>query len=262
MLETARFEAERRLPGTAVLALGFSAFAGMVLLIAPGIVEDIDIEALLEQFPPGLVEAFGLDRMGTLEGFIAIELYQFVWLVGFGGYVAYAAAGTVAGDVETGRMDTLLAAPVARHRVLLEKYLALLTPILLVNVVLFLVMYLGAGLVGESLDVADFAAVHGFSIPYFLCCGAIGMLASVATPRRLFAEGAAVGAILGTFLFGTLVAGTDLSWLRTLTPMEYYDPLTILTTSTYDLAGAAVLLGASIVLLGASVWLFAVEDIQ
>lgn len=261
MLETTRFEVERRLPGSVAIALILSAFAGMVLLIAPGVVEDLDIDALLEQFPPALIETFGLDQMGTIEGFIALELYQFVWPLGIGGYLAYAAAGTIAGDIETERMDTLLAAPIARYQLLCEKYLALLTPIVIVNVLVFAVMYVGAGLVGEPLSLADLAAVHGFSIPYFLCCAALGMAASVLAPGRLLAEGAAVGVIVGTFLLGTLVSGTDLSWVANLTLMEYYDPLTILTRSIYDWVGAVVLLATTGVLLGASAWLFTVRDV-
>lgn len=262
MFETVRFEAEERLTSSVVIAFGLGAFAAMVVLIAPGILGEVDMEALLAQMPPALVETMGLAQMGTLEGFLALELYQFVWIIGLGAYVAYAAAGTIAGDIETNRMDMLLAGPISRRRLLLEKFLALLTPIFVVNVVVFWVVYAGSLFIDDPLAVADLVAVHALSIPYLLACGAFGMLVSVVAPRRYVAEGVAAGAIIGTFLLESVVSTTDVSWLGGIAPMRYYDPLSILTTSEYDLAGAGVLLGAAFVLLIAGIRVFEEADVQ
>ena len=249
MLDTVRYEAERRVPGSLVLAGGLAAFTGMMTLIAPGLLGDVDFEALAEQLPPGMVEAFDLTLMGTMEGFLAIELYEFLWLVGLGAYVAYSAGSTVAGDVETGRMDSLLAAPISRERLLVEKYLALLTPILLANVAVFATVFAGSRLVSEPIAAADLLAVHALSVPYFLCCGAFGMLASVLTAERIVAEGVAAGGVVGAFLLDTIASGSGQSWLGALSPTRYYDPLGILTASEYDLTGAGILLAATAVLL-------------
>lgn len=262
MFETTRFESERRLASALVLSLGLAGFAAMIVLIAPGILGEVDLAALFEQLPPAVVEEFGLEHMGTIEGFLAIELYEYIWLLGLGAWLAYTAAGTIAGDVETNRMDALLAAPVSRARLLVEKYLALLTPILLVNVVVFAVVYAGTVLIDEPIAVADLAAVHALSIPYFLACGAVGMLASVLAPRRRIAEGAAAGAIVAAFLLESVVAGTDLAVLGRLAPMRYYDPLAILTAGEYDLAGAAILSAGAGLLLAASAWLFGEVDVR
>ncbi|CCQ33947.1 ABC transporter permease subunit [Halorhabdus tiamatea] len=262
MLETTRFESERLVPAAAVIGLGLAAFGGMMTLIAPGILGDVDIAALLEQFPAAMVEEMGLGKMGTIEGFIALELYEYVWLLGLGAYVAYTAAGFIAGDVETGRMDTLLAAPISRWRLLVEKYLALLTPIVVVNVVVFAGVAGAAQVIDETIPLADLVAVHVLSVPYLLACGAFGMLASVAAPRRIVAEGVAAGTLVGAFLFEMLVTNTDLGWLGAVTPMRYYDPLAILTEGTYDPAGGVILFAAAVVLLVGSAWLFGEVDVQ
>lgn len=262
MFETTRFESERLRAASAVIGLGLSAFGGMMTLIAPGILGDVDMVALVEQFPAAMVEGMGLIHMGTIEGFIALELYEYVWLLGLGAYVAYTAAGFIAGDVETGRMDTLLAAPIARWHLLVEKYLALVTPILVVNILVFAGVAGALAVIEETIPLADLAAVHALSVPYLLACGAFGMLASVAAPGRRIAEGVAAGTIVGTFLFETLVVNTDLEWLGGIGPMRYYDPLAILTESTYDVAGAAILLAAAVVLLAGSAWLFGRGDLQ
>lgn len=262
MFETARFESERRLPGSAVVALGLSAFAAMMVLIAPGILGEFDVAALTESFPPALVESMQLEVIATIEGFMALELYWFGWLIVLGVYVAYEAASTVAGDVEDGTMDTLLAAPVSRWRVLAEKYLALLVPILLVNAVVLVVVAAGTRLVDEPIAAVDLVAVHALSVPYLLFWGAFGMLASVTAPRRVVAEGVAAGALVATFLVETVADGTDLDWLGVVSPTRYYDPVAILTASEYDYVGAATLLaGAAVLLLASGAW-FARRDVH
>jgi len=261
MFETVRFESERRLVGSTVVALGLSAFAAMMMLIAPGILEEIDVDALTGSFPPALVEAMQLDVIATIEGFMALELYWFGWLLVLGTYVAYGAASTIAGDIDDGTMDTLLAAPVSRWRVLFEKFLSLFTPILIVNVVVLVVVYVGTQLVGEPIAAVDLVAVHGLSIPYLLFWGAFGMLASVLAPRRLLAEGVAAGALVATFLVEAVADGTQIDWLGLLSPTRYYDPVAILTASEYDYSGAGVLLVAAAVLLLVSGVLFARRDV-
>lgn len=261
MLETARFESERRLLGSAVAALGLSAFAVMMLLVAPGFLDEIDIKELLGSYPPALVEALQLDVLATIEGFIALELYWFGLLLVLGVYVAYSAASAVAGDIEDGTMDTVLAAPVSRRQVLGEKFLALLVPIVLVNAALLVVVFAGTRLIGYPIAAVDLVALHVLSVPYLLCWAAFGLLASVTAPRRIVAEGVAAGTLLGTFLLETVADGTDLDWVGALSPTRYYDPVTILTASQYDYAGAGMLLTAAAVLLLASGAWFARRDL-
>jgi len=262
MFETARFESERRLTGSAVVTLGLSAFAAMMVLIAPSILGEFDVAALTETFPPALVEAMQLDVIATIEGFIALELYWFGWLLLLAIFVAYSAASTIAGDIDDGTMDTLLAAPISRWQVLGEKFLSLLTPIIVVNVVVLAVVYAGTQFINEPIAAADLVAVHALSIPYLLLWGGFGMLASVLAPRRVVAEGIAAGAVVVTFLVEAVADGTDLDWLGVVSPTRYYDPVTILTASEYDYTGAAVLLAAAAVLLLASGALFARRDVQ
>ena len=262
MFETVRFESERRLTGSAVVALGLSAFAAMMVLIAPGLLGEFDVAALTETFPPALVEAMQLDVIGTIEGFIALELYWFGWLLVLAAYVAYSAASAIAGDIDDGTMDTLLAAPISRTSVLLEKFLSLFTPVIVVNVVVLAVVYGGTQLVDEPIAAADLVAVHALSIPYLLLWGAFGTLTSVLAPRRVVAEGVAAGVVVATFLVETVADGTDLDWLGVLSPTRYYDPVTILTASEYNYEGAGILLAGTAALLLASVVMFARRDVQ
>ena len=264
MLDITRYESRRRLRGTLSLTAVLGLFALLMIGLFPSVSESgADFEAYVESLPPAIREGFGVSgaAITTVEGFLSTELYQFVWLLMLGLYVAYAAGGTVAGDIEDGRMEMLLATPVTRARVLGEKYLSLLTPIVVLNLVLPLFVYGGVILIGESVDAVDLAAVHLLSIPYLLACGGLGTLLSVTVHRADIAQRGGIGAVFGLFILESVTVNTDYEWLGLLSPTRYYDPTEILVEGTYDLAGGAVLLAAAVLLLSASRVIFERVDV-
>ncbi|MFC4359116.1 ABC transporter permease subunit [Halobium salinum] len=262
MFEITRYESERRVLASGALAVGLALMAAMFLAIAPDIISQVDLEAYAEALPPAFSNAFDIAAMGTVEGFLATELYQFGWVILLGLYLAYSAAGLIAGDVERDRMDLLLANPVSRRRVVVEKFLSLLLPILVVNVVVGAVVYAGAALVGEPLAPVDVVAVHALSVPYLLTCAAIGLLLSVLARRESVAQRGAAGVVFGLFMLETLLTGTDYEPLARLSPTWYYDPMAILVESSYDLVGAALLLVAAAALVALSARRFTRMDVR
>jgi len=264
MLELARYEARRRLRGTVALTVLLGLFALLMIGLFPSVSESgADFEAYVESLPPAVREGFGVSgaAITTVEGFLSTEFYTFVWLLMLGLYVAYAAGGTVAGDIEDGRMDMLLATPVTRARVLGEKFLSLLTPVLVLNLVMPLFVYGGLMLVGESIDAVDLAAVHLLSVPYLLACGSLGTLLSVTVHRADAAQRGGIAAVFVLFILESVTVDTDYEWLGLLSPTRYYDPAEILIEGTYDLVGAAVLLIATVLLLSASRAVFERVDV-
>jgi ABC-2 type transport system permease protein len=251
-LAFARYDGRRRLRGAAALAAGLSALTALYVAIYPSITEGIDLDEYVRSLPPALREAFGLASLNTVEGYLAAELYAFGWVILLGTYLAYAAAGTVAGDVESGRMDVLLSLPVTRSRLLVEKFAALSVPIVVVNAVVPVVVAAGVIAIGESIAPVDLAMVHLLSVPYLLATAAVGLLASVVLDRASTAQRAGAGLVFALFLVESVVTGTDLAPLGAVSPTRYYDPTAVLVRSEYDLAGAAVLLVAAAVLVAAS----------
>ncbi len=261
MFEVARYESERKLVLGTTIAVAASFYGAMFVALSPAY-SDFDLEAVFSDFPPQFTEGFGLEAFNTLPGLLAVELYQFGWILVLGLYLAYTAAGLVAGDIETGRMDTLLSAPIARTRLVGEEFLSMLVPILAVNAVTPVVLYVGSVLIDEPLDVVDLVALHALAVPYLLCCAAVGFALSVFLANESLAQNASVGVLVVAFLIETVFIGTDLEFLGVLTPMNYFDPTAILVNSTYDLAGAGILLAATVVLVLAGQWRFGRMDIQ
>jgi ABC-2 type transport system ATP-binding protein len=145
----------------------------------------------------------------------------------------------------------------------IEKFLSLLMSLFAINVVVGIITYAGATVitVEESLTLIDIAAVHALSIPYLLCCAAIGLGLSVLFARENTAQRAALGVIFGLFMLESLVTETDYEWIGAIAPTRYYDPTAILVDGTHNFAGAAILLGATVVLVVASQRWFRRKDI-
>lgn len=261
MFEIAGYEGRRRVRGTVVFAIGLVALVGLIFLIWPEM-DAVDLDELLEAYPPILQELFGVETFASIEGFLATEIYHFAWVLLLGLYFAYSAAGTIAGDVETDRMDMLLAMPVTRARVLLEKVAALLVPMVGLNLAIPAVVFVGALAVGETIDPLDLAMVHLLSIPYLLACAGIGIVLSVLVDRADLANRAALGIVFALWLVESIVAlSEDWDWIGQLTPMRYYDPTAILVHGDYDPLGALALLGATAGLLAVAIALFRRGDV-
>ncbi|USZ69161.1 ABC transporter permease [Halorussus salilacus] len=265
MLEIAGYEAERKVRGVLVLSALLAAMSLLFVALFPSIAESgADLDAYMESLPPAMQAAFGATgafSIATIEGFLAVELYQFFWLLMLGIYLAYQAGGLIAGDVERDRMDVLLAAPVSRRRVVVEKFASLVPGVLALNLVVGAAVYATVLAIGESIAVADLAMVHLLSIPYLLACGAIGLVLSVAFDDADVAKRGGLGAIFGLFLLDTVSESADLALLGAVSPTRYYDPTAVLVSGEYDLAGAVVLLAATAALVAASAWWFRRKDI-
>ncbi|NHN57744.1 MULTISPECIES: ABC transporter permease subunit [Halorussus] len=265
MLEIAGYESERRIKGTLVLAVLLAVMSVLFVGLFPSIASSgVDFEAYLESLPPAMRAAFGATgavAFTTIEGFLAIELYQFFWLLMLGIYAAYVGGGLIAGDVERDRMDVLLAAPVARRRVVVEKFLSLVPVVVALNLVVGAAVYATVLAVGESISVADLAAVHLLSIPYLLACGAVGLVLSVVFDASDVAKRGGLGAVFGLFLLETVSQSADVAWLGAVSPTRYYDPTAVLVRGEYDWLGAVILLAGAAALVAASAWWFRRKDI-
>jgi ABC-2 type transport system permease protein len=262
VLELARYGARSRVKGALALSVGLSAFSALYAAFFPSVTEGIDLDQYTETLPPVFVEAFGLKALGTIEGFLATELYQFAWVILLGLYLAYSAASLLAGDVESGRIDLLLALPVSRSRLVRERYLALAPGIVLINVVVGAVTWAATRAIGYPVSAADLAVVHALSLPYLFACAGIGLTFSVAVDRASLAQRGAAGTVFSLFLVETLVTNTDWAWVGAVAPMRYFDPTAILVDGVYDLAGASILAAAAVALVAASQWHFSRRDVQ
>ncbi|WP_049999317.1 ABC transporter permease subunit [Halococcus sediminicola] len=265
-LNVLRYEGEHRLKSAFGISVAFALLAMLFVASAPLITTNIAASAQFKQvmaeLPQPFIEAFGLQSMTSLGGLLAGEFYTLMWAVFFGLYLTYSAAGSVRGDIDEDRMDVLLANPVSRTTVLVETFLSLLVPILIASVITPAAIYVGTLFIDPSIAVEELIMVHVLSIPYLLCCGAIGLVLSVLLDDKDTAQNAAIGVLFALYLFQSFIPVTDYGWLANIAPMRYFDANEIMLEGTYDFTSAGILLAATLVLIAVSQVRFTRMDIQ
>jgi ABC-2 type transport system permease protein len=265
-LDVLRYEGGHRIKSALGISVAFSLmamlFVGTAPLITTNVAASTEFKQVVKELPQPFIEAFGLRSMSSLEGLLAGEFYTLIWAIFFGLYLAYSAAGSIRGDIDADRMDVLLSNPVSRTTVLVEKFLALLVPILVASIVTPAVIYIGTLFIEPSIVIEELLMVHVLSLPYLLCCGAIGLVLSVFLDDEDTAQNAAIGVIFALYLLQSFIPMTDVDWLANIAPMTYFDANEILLEGIYDLTSAGILLVATLVLVVVSQLRFTQMDIQ
>jgi ABC-2 type transport system permease protein len=264
MLEITDFETRRRVRGTLLLSASLLAFAALIVALFPSIRESgVDFQAYVESFPPEVRSAFlgSVTDFTTIEGFLAVELYQWLWLLVLGVYFAYAAASAIAGEVESGSLDLLLANPVSRTRVVVGKFLSIVPSVVGVNALVMTGTYLMVRFIGEEIDLWNLAALHALSVVYLLACASLGLLASVYFDSTRRAQTVGIGAVFAMFLVDSVTLDTDYEWIGDPAFSRYFDPTEILVEGDVDWAGIAILLAVTVVLVMAAAEYFERKDV-
>lgn len=235
------------------LVLGWAVFSGiwpaMYIALYPSIGGMKELQKMLEQFPPALREFFASSslNMSTPEGFLNIELFTFVGPLLMLAYTAVVAGGATAAEEERGTMDLLLANPVPRWRIVIEKAIAFLIGTIIVGIGMWVGAALGSKAVGIELDLGLVGLAIVSLCLLGLAIGGLALALGAITGRRWLAAGVALMVTVAGFFLNGLGALVD--WLepwRPISPFYQYianDPL----TNGIDLGNALVLIGWAVV---------------
>jgi ABC-2 type transport system permease protein len=125
--------------------------------------------------------------------------------------IAAIGAGTrpIAAEEEQGAVDLLLANPVSRPRIVLEKTAALASEIAILAVVLWLSLLVGVETVGMDVSAAHLAAATASAALLALGFGAIALLVGAASGRRSTAIGLAAAGAVAAYLVNSLAVLVD-----------------------------------------------------
>ena len=254
-----RLESTKRIRSSVVLVGVFALLSAFYFSVYPGFAEEA--EDVAEAFPDWMFDFFGLDALHTVEGFIAAEIYSFFWVLLVGIYFAYIGAGMIAGEVRSREIDLTLSNPISRESVMLQKVASLWLPLVVLNVGIPIIVFVGSVVIGEGMNPVALAMVHLLSIPYLLVCAGIGLVLSVMLDRVRTARSSALGVILLLWLVeGVSNLDSDTEWIGHLTPSRYYDETAILVREEYAVVDAGILLVAFVVLVLIATIIFARRD--
>ena len=80
------------------------------------------IENVAKNYPAGLKQAFGVEAMNTVEGYVHAEMFSLIVPLAIGYFAIRAVAGAIVGAEERGDLDTILALPLSRAVLLVGSY--------------------------------------------------------------------------------------------------------------------------------------------
>jgi len=213
------------------------------------IVEQQEIyEALLADYPDALLAMFGVDSGEALfspDGYLTSQ--AFGWLVPLLTLVLGIGIGAaaVAGEEEAGTMDLLLALPITRTSVVLQKLGSMVVLLMVLGLAIFAGTALGAVSVDMDLSTVNLAAASFSGALLGLVFGTLALAIGAATGRRGTSLGVSSGVALVAFLIQTLAP--IVGWLEPFHPLTpfYYNAESQPLVNGLHWGHAGVLLGLS-----------------
>lgn len=210
-------------------ALGWWAlgFVGTVFIYAgfwPTIRENASqFNQYIDKMPEAFRSLLADVNYATPAGYLQSELFSFLAPILFLVYTIGAGARAIAGEEEAGSLDLLLSVPVARRRVLLDKFWAMIAATLGLTVVMWLAVIVFGAMFDLRPDLANFTAASLSAFLLALAFGTIALAVGCATGNKGLAIGVPSGVALVTFILNVL--GPSVDWLkpwRLLSPFYYY----------------------------------------
>lgn len=213
-------------------SLGLAALVALMVSVYPTVRSNPDLNRMVQDYPKALKSfiAFGgrVDYVSA-AGYLGSELFAF--MVPLLLLVASIGAGAraLAGEEEQGTLELLLANPVSRRRLVLEKLAALVAEIGLLALVLWLALLIGAHAAGMHVTGAHLAAATLSAGLLAVAFGTIALSAGACLGRRGIAIGVAAGGAVAASLVNSLATLVHfLEPVRAASPFYHYvasDPL-------------------------------------
>ncbi|MBS1880783.1 MAG: ABC transporter permease subunit [Actinobacteria bacterium] len=214
----------------------------------------------VQGYPTGLKEAFDVGQLENVEQYLQAEMLSLIVPLALGYLAVRAIASGLAGAAESGRLDVLLSAPLARWRLVAAGFVASaieLAAVLLLTAVLTL---LGSAVADAGLSAGHAAAGFAEVWPLALLFAGFGVVACGFTLRTTIVTGAGAGVLVVMYVID-LIGKLDpsVSGIRYISVFKYYGNAIEDGINWLAFAGITA---AAIVLVVVGAWLFERRDID
>jgi ABC-2 type transport system permease protein len=212
--------------------------------------------------PRGVAELLGGADYGTIAGWMRSEIGAVYGPLVVGAVAITTAAGALAGEEEAGILAVVLAYPIRRSRLVLEKAGAVAGNVMVIALGTFVGLLAGVAVAGGGVPLEHQVALAVHLAFFGFATGAVALALAGITGRRAVAAGGAAAFAVAGFLingFAPLVGGV--TWLKYLSPFYYYaghDPL----GNGIHAADLAVLAAAAAILTAAAAVGFTRRDLR
>ena len=205
MLSSVYLKTLRDLRGL-ILAWGLGlAVAGAInVIFFPAFQQLPEMLTFLKSLPPVLKSFLGdIDAVFTLEGFLKLKMFDILPLL-LSVMGISQASRALSGEVEAKTGDMLMALPIPRRRIVLEKFLALATAVTIVALAIAAGLIIAAASVGAHIDTRYLVNATLSGLPPTWLFLALALFGSCALRTSRHAAMLAGGVVIGSYVFETV----------------------------------------------------------
>lgn len=232
-------------------------WSAFIVAIYPS-VED-GISKAVSDYPEALKEAFGIGELASVEQYLQAEMLSLIVPLAVGYLAVRAVASGLTGAAESGRLDALLTAPVARSRIVAASFLATAVELAIVLAITVALTMLGSLAVGAGLPLGPAIAGYANVWPLALVFAGLGIVATGFSLRTIVVTGAVAGVLVTMYvidLVGRL--DSDFDALRYVSVFKYYGNAIEDGVDGFAFIGVTVV---AIALAAFGAWLFERRDL-
>jgi beta-exotoxin I transport system permease protein len=221
-----------------------------------------ELQKFLEAYPKGVMDALGFTDITSPAGYLGATTYGLLGPVLIIIYGAMFGARAIAGEEEAGRLEVLLAHPVERWQVVIQRAAAMVVALALAGAALWAAMLAAAGPAQFSEIGADrLAAASTQLVLLGLLFGTLALLIGAATGKRAIALGVVGGLAVAAYLANNLAPSVAaIAGAQKLSPFYYYNEGRPLVNG-WQLVDGLLLLGVSVAFIALAALLFRRRDV-
>ena len=180
------------------------------------------LNQLMEAYPKGMLEAFGVTDLGDPANYLRSQVFGFAPLA-LSFFPILALANAIAGAEERGTIDVLLGNPLPRWQLVAGNFVATALSLLAICGIVGLLTWGMAVLVDVELSLRQVAEAALNLWPICLVFGTLALLCSALFHRRGLAIAIPAFLLFGMYLIDTIgLASDDLEDLRPVSAFYYY----------------------------------------
>ena len=246
-----------------LIITGYVMFLVMGLLIGP--LFNLMPEGIMDifnDFPDELMAAFGGGDLNTPEGWYQIETFGLMAPIALMLVAIAVGARALAGEEARRTMGLLLANPIKRSKIVIEKAWAMVAGAVMIGFATFAGVTAGSLLGGLGMDIGNIAATSLLATLLGLVFGALALALSAATGRGSVAIFGSIGVAFVSYVASSfLPLSESLAGFAKWSPFYYYlssDPL----VTGMNWGNGAILAGLTLGLVALSVVLFQRRDMR
>ncbi len=246
-------------------SLGMAFLVGITVGVYPTVREGADtFTQLMESMPQGMMSFFGSSDIAELlapAGFINSRVNASIGAIVLAVYAISLGTGAIAGEEDRRTMDLVLATPMSRSRIVLQRFAAMVTLVAAVAAVVFIVMAIGNPMVDLGFSLGNMIASNLGLALLALVFGSLALAVGGLTGRRGVTIGVAAGVTVASFFINGLAELVD--WLQgpqKFTPfywLQRSDPL----SEGFALGDTVLMLAVIGAFLAIAIWGFERRDV-